>query len=310
LQTLGTLLLRLRDGTLPDIPQVRELRRSVEDHCQKTIEGFVDASSRDPQAIGESIMAYEHLGDLHFSSGRVDDSAQALAHAIGLSEQLVAEHASDGGNRAVLGNCHNKLALCLHASGRRTEAIGHFRQARRAYLAAVELDPRSIENVRRLRWFLAICPDARFRDPDRVLSLTAEMIEREEEQACPRMWDPSRSPHWLLRGIAYCQKGDFAAAIDALERPLQSEYSGQGPLYGAGDSGLGWFVLAMAYHRSGHRIRALDCYRNAIRVMDIFRPRDPELMNLRAEAAALLGMADEPTTTGRKEESAPRSSNH
>ena len=59
----------------------------------------------------------------------------------------------------------------------------------------------------------------------------------------------------------------------------------------------------MAYHQTGGRARALACYRAAAQVMDTTRPmKDQELMILRAEAAALLSIADHRTPNGRKEE--------
>jgi serine/threonine protein kinase/tetratricopeptide (TPR) repeat protein len=304
LQGLQSLLLRLGDKTLPDIPEFRELRRSVEEHARRTIEEFIVASSRDPKLLNESIVASIHLAELYFQSGRLEECSKVFAHAIALCERLMAMDPSNPGYPSQVGTCHNMLGLELCASGMRTEAIEHFEQARRAFLRVVELDPESFESLRRLRWFLVICPEARFRDPDRVLELTAKMIEKQRNPGAAQPWDPSLSPHWLVRGIAFYRKGDFASAIDALERPLHTQRPERGMLYGAGDIGLGWFFLAMAYHQTGDRARALDCYRTAVRVMDTSRPRDAELLNVRAEATAQLDLTDQPAPTAKEEYSA------
>jgi tetratricopeptide (TPR) repeat protein len=304
LQGLQSLLLRLGDKTLSDIPSFRELRHAVEEHARKTIEEFIDASSRDPNVLAESSLASVHLADLYFQSGRIEECPKVFAQAIDLCERLMAMDPSNPVYPSHIGSSHNMLGLELCASGLRNEAIAHFEQARRAFLRVVELDPESFESLRRLRWFLAICPEPRFRDPDRVLELTARMIEKEGSLGALQRSDPTLSPHWLLRGIAFYRKGEFASAIDALERPLQVQRPESPSLYGAGDVGLGWFFMAMAYHQAGDRARALDCYRTAARVMDTSRPRDPELMNVRAEAAALLGRSDDPPPTGQMEENA------
>ena len=162
--------------------------------------------------------------------------------------------------------------------------------------------------MRRLRWFLAVAPDPRMRDPDRVLELTARMIELESVVEYSRRWDPSLSPHWILRGIALHCKGEFASAIIELEPPLQARRKDRTPTYWSSDVLLVSFVLAMAYHKTGDRVRALDYYRTAAREMDITRPRDAELMVVRAESAALLGVTEHPNSTGRKEDDTPQHS--
>ncbi len=302
LQGLDHLLLRLHDRTLPDSAQVRELRRSVREHSRRTIEGFIDESSRDPRVLSESIEACHHLANLCFVSGEIKEAITAFEQAIRLGERLVTVDPSKPDHAAVLGTSHNILGLQLYASGLRSQAIDHFERARKDYLRAVELDPQRFESLRRLRWFLAICPEASFRDPGRVLELTARMIEKEKDTRSARPYDPSLSPHWLLEGIAHYRKGDFRAAIDTLEPPLAPERHGTESLYGAGDIALGCFVLAMAYHHAGDGARALDRYRSATRVMNTSRPSDTELAIFRAEAAALLGVTDHPMSTREKEE--------
>jgi serine/threonine-protein kinase len=289
LHSLGMLLLRVGDETLPDVPQVRDLRRSVEDHCQATIEGFIKSSSLDPQTLSESIAACHHLADLCFASGRVEESARALALAIDLSNRLVLQDSSRADYRLLLGNTQNILGLKLYAGGRQDEAIQHFQRAHRTYLAALQSEPADHEVRRRLRWLLAVCPEPGLRDPDRVLALTDEMVEIERMRETPLPFDTSRSPHWLFRGIGLYRKGRFESAIDVLDGPLRTVDRDQHLLYGAGDLALGQFVLAMAYHRTGQRTRGLESFDAGVRIMQTTCSRVAEIMIFRAEAAALLG---------------------
>jgi tetratricopeptide (TPR) repeat protein len=293
---LQTLRLRVGDRTLPDVPQVRELRSSIEDHCRSTFEGFVDPSSRDPQVLGESLAAYSELAGINFVRGQIEAGSEDLSRAIALCERFVGEHPSSS-DYATLGNCHYSFGIALLASGLRPQAIDHFQQARQAYLQAVEQNPPSHESVRRLRWFLVACPEAKFRDPDRALELTQNMIEEEKRLGAPLPWDPSRSPHWLLRGIALYRKDDPASAINELEQVMQTQQATRESLNGAGDLVVGRLVLAMAHQRRGNPARALTCYRAAAEVMDVTRPGDADLRVLRAEAAALLGVTNESTPT-------------
>ena len=157
--------------------------RSVAEHCESAIEGFVDTSSRNHSVRLQSVSASQHLADLYFLNSRIDQCVNALSRAIDLCEQFVAEHPTSSSYRTLLGNCHQKLAVQLFASGRRSDAIDHFHEARRAYRVAVELSPDTIDPLRRLRWFLAICPEASLRDPGQVLRLTSRMIELERRLA-------------------------------------------------------------------------------------------------------------------------------
>ena len=136
LQGLQHLLFRLQDRTLPDVPQVRELRRSVQEETRRTIEGFIDASSRDPRVLSESIIGCQHLAQICFLSGEVKDAIKAFEQAIHLGDRLVTLDPSEPEHATARGNCHNTLGLRLYASGLRSQAINHFEQARRIYRRA------------------------------------------------------------------------------------------------------------------------------------------------------------------------------
>jgi hypothetical protein len=73
--------------------------------------------------------------------------------------------------------------------------------------------------------------------------------------------------------------------VAALEKALQ--------LRSGGDSS-DWFFLAMAHWQLGEREQARQRYGQAVQWMNKNNPYDVELCRLRAEAATLLGIEDEP----------------
>ena len=111
LQTLDSLLLRLRDRSLPDEPRVRELRQSIEKHAQRMIESFVDASSTDPAVLAESIAAYHHLANLSFTCGRIEECSHYMSSAFRLCERLIVYDPSSSDYAEHLAQCHHKLGI-------------------------------------------------------------------------------------------------------------------------------------------------------------------------------------------------------
>ena len=65
------------------------------------------------------------------------------------------------------------------------------------------------------------------------------------------------------------------------------------PLRSGGESS-DWFFLAMAHWQLGERVEACDSYDEAVQWMDKNRPHDEDLCRLRVEAAALLGIPEQP----------------
>jgi hypothetical protein len=60
-----------------------------------------------------------------------------------------------------------------------------------------------------------------------------------------------------------------------------------------GDS-IDWFFLAAAHWEMGDKKQARRWYDQAVAWMDTNHPKDPELLRVRAEAAAVLGMVEPP----------------
>lgn len=76
----------------------------------------------------------------------------------------------------------------------------------------------------------------------------------------------------------------------------------------AGGSPADCFFLAMARYQRGRKDQARQWYDRAVDTMEKNHSQDDELRRFRAEAAALLGLADRPTTAVKKEKNTTRQS--
>jgi uncharacterized protein HemY len=90
---------------------------------------------------------------------------------------------------------------------------------------------------------------------------------------------PDDARAWLTLGIARCRLGEWKPAVEAINKSAQ--------LRGGGD-GSDLFYLAMAQEHLGEKELARQSYARAIKWMDKYRPKDPELRRLREEVERQL----------------------
>jgi tetratricopeptide (TPR) repeat protein len=183
--------------------------------------------------------------------------------------------------RSALGNL-------LWATGRRQEASALFRQAEQE---ARRDNDRGWHNAV-LAWLLATCPDEHVRNPTEAVALAEKAV---------KMSPPAGSFGRTL-GVARYRAGDARGAVAALEKSLELGPTGlfRSP---RGDSSE-WFFLAMAHWHLGDKEQARKWYDQAVRWTEKNRPRDPELLRFREEAAEVLGVKNQPAPHG--EEAPPR----
>jgi tetratricopeptide (TPR) repeat protein len=139
------------------------------------------------------------------------------------------------------------------------------------YLQQTREDPNHLNNV---AWFLVLCPDGRFRDPERAVALARKAVRKA----------PAEGTYWNTLGVALYRAGDWKGVLAALDRSMELRQGGDG---------FDWFILAMAHWRLREKDLARSWYREAVQWMDDPRnkvPADDELRRLQDEAAALLGM--------------------
>jgi tetratricopeptide (TPR) repeat protein len=146
-----------------------------------------------------------------------------------------------------------------------------WREAIAALEKAIELEPTDCVGVNGLAWLLATARDPKLRDPGRAVSLAKRGIELH----------PNSGGHVNTLGIALCRTGDWQAAAATLAESMR--------LREGGDS-FDWFFMAMAQWQLGNRDAAGQWYDKAVGWMEKNKPKDPELIRFRSEAAQLLGV--------------------
>jgi len=167
------------------------------------------------------------------------------------------------------GMTQTTLGQFLHDTGRTDEAAGAFAAALAAYREGEQRFPEDSDLLGRFTWFLATCPDAKFRDLEQALALAQKAVEL----------GPARMQGWLSLGLARHRTGDHAGAIRALEKAAT--------LRSAGDN-VGGFILAMAHWRLGNHDTARQQLRRTATWMDQKMPDHAELRRFRAEAEKLI----------------------
>ena len=136
--------------------------------------------------------------------------------------------------------------------------------------AAVTADP-SEWNAH--AWKLATDSDPAARNPIEAVRLAEQTVAA----------GPTNADYVKTLGVARYRAGDFAGSIEALIRSIDTQGLG-------GDAA---FFLAMAHARLGHPAEAQDWYRRADEWTRAKQPSDAALRRFRAEAAAVLDVADD-----------------
>jgi WD40 repeat protein/tRNA A-37 threonylcarbamoyl transferase component Bud32/tetratricopeptide (TPR) repeat protein len=123
--------------------------------------------------------------------------------------------------------------------------------------------------LRQTAWFLATCPDARFRNPGQAVRLARMAHDKV----------PTNSLLSQALGVAHYRAGDWKAAVAVLTPPAKGREV---------NDGLSGFFLAMAHWRLGDRDKARRCYAAAVSWAEQFQAGREETCRFCAEAAALL----------------------
>jgi serine/threonine-protein kinase len=177
------------------------------------------------------------------------------------------------------------IALCprdaqaWHDRGLAHERLGAWDKVRADWSKTLELQPQSAFYQENLARFLATCPDARLRDPDRAVGLAGKVVTG----------NPSNAGAWNTLGVARYRAGSWKEATAALNRSLE--------LHGGRLESLDTFFLAMTSWRQGEKYAARRWYDRAVAWTEAHRQeleKDAlhrvELQRFRAEAEETLGL--------------------
>jgi serine/threonine protein kinase len=223
----------------------------------------------------------EALALVHFNLGAYyedrGDAGKAEAHhrqALELRSRLSAENPGVPRLRHVLAASHNALGVQLGALGRREAAAEQFGKAAALWAEAVaepaEGSPEGDRGAALDAYaaFLADCPDARWRDPDRAVALAGEAVRRA----------PQHGGYWATLGLGQYRAGDYPAARAALRRAREVR---------ATRDLAENLLTALAQWRCGDRDRARRSFTEALKAAGEEPPANDQVRRLRAEAEEL-----------------------
>jgi serine/threonine protein kinase/tetratricopeptide (TPR) repeat protein len=253
---LGELL--VDEGRLPEAEAA--LRQSVTLYRK-----VVAQDARFWQAWDRLCDAYVRLGRLLAVKGVTSEAEQLLREAVAIGEKQRAAF-------PLVSRYRDQLILCYAALSQLLAAWGRTADCRELMGKLSSLVPEGATASNELAWLLANCAEKSLRDPRRAVQWARQAVDL----------TPQFAAYWRTLGVAYYRAGDNTAAVAALERA--SELRGNN----RGEDAVVCFFQAMAHARLGHTDRAQSSYDQGSEWALGHQPNDPELRDLRAEAAREL----------------------
>jgi tetratricopeptide (TPR) repeat protein len=209
---------------------------------------------------------HSDLGHLLHSQGRLEEAETEYR------KTLATNGPADPATKAVLAEARDRVGVLLHATARLQEAEKNFELARRSKTQLAKAYPDVPAFHGGLAWFLAHCPDERFRDPAQAVTSAAT--------ACDLA--PLDGNQWVCLGAARYRADDWGGASAALEK-ARERGNAMTPIDG--------LFLAMSRWQAGDRQEAQRCYQVASAQMEKRGLGDEELRRLLAEAKVLIASA-------------------
>ena len=251
----------------------------------KLIQDFPDVTEH-RRRLG---VAYGSLGDSLCDLGKLSEAEDAYRRTVSIWAKLGADHSGEQDFLMHVAQSHESLGRFLYRSGRHGEATSAFLRARDGYERLVADFPAEDSWKYWLAELLGECPDPKVANRAGAVRLATEAVDLQ----------PWKGDNWRLLGFLCYRAGDWDRAVRALENARRL----------GSDDGLGsWFVLAMSYWRRGEPDQARAWLNKANRRMEEDQVKDHDILSVGAEATALLGMTENRTTMGKKDENATRQS--
>jgi serine/threonine-protein kinase len=220
-----------------------------------------------PQDYQHLAICRINLGRLKTKLGEYDAAKQSFVDAI----TDLAKAGDSDDVRDSLAWAHTYLADLLWRKEETREAETFFRKA----LEIREKLDRHAEHRYNLAHLLVMCPHPDVQD----FGHAAEVARRAIEQV------PHNVKYWTMLGAAHYRAGDWKACIDALK---EAERLGSQP------NGVLLAYRAMAHWQSGQQDEAQQDFDQALKAIEATAPGRLETIELRDEAAQLLGRPAQP----------------
>jgi tetratricopeptide (TPR) repeat protein len=221
--------------------------------------------------------ALDGLGHSLATLGRIDEAEHAFKDGL-LVRDWLAAHAPDAGRFRDLAIAREGLARLLAETGRALEAVEERQIALRIWDILVGNHSRNadyrnhrIAALNDLAWLLATDPDPRVHDPSQALMLAEEAVRSSGDHEAS----------WNTLGVTRYRVGDWAGAIEALERSALASIDGLGTAFDH-------YFLSMAWCRLQHEGQAREWLERGIAWTARHRLGHPPLERFREEAESLL----------------------
>ena len=234
-------------------------------------------SGEDDEARRIQAEALDGLGYSSIAEGHLEEAEAAFREALAIRDELAARSPDDERFRD-LAIARDGLSRALAESGRIVEAIEERRIALQIWeiLEAnhprvVEYRDRRVNTLNDLAWLLATNPGPTTHDPEQALALAEESVRI----------SPDHDASWNTLGVARYRAGDWAGAIEALERSAASYQDG-------GGTAFDHYFLAMAWCCLQHHDHAEEWLERGIAWAARHRPGHSALERFRKEAESLL----------------------
>jgi tetratricopeptide (TPR) repeat protein len=213
----------------------------------------------DRQMLGSAL---SHLGSVLDRLGRAEEAEQSHRKALAVREQLAVDNPDvpDFGKQLAASHCD------LGALLRNTEC---FPQAVERFREANKLDSTNPEPLDRLAELLANCPDPKLRDAVHAMQLATRAVDLRPRSAAYRQ----------TLGEAQYRAGKYTESLATLDEALR----------GGAPAGRTRLFQAMAYWKTGDKVRARQSYIEAVKWAAQHKVRDAAFQRLFQEAADLMG---------------------
>jgi tetratricopeptide (TPR) repeat protein len=262
----------LRLGRFQDAVQAYEAALNLFEQVPEEFPGDVTHLQARAELLRE-------LGDAHKARGRRADAQTAYRRALTLFEEVwVAESTGRRSLPRYLLETSDRLIALLVEDGQFAPAIAERRRLLQRF-------PDSAELLNNQAWSLATSPDPSLRDPGEALDLAkrATTLVRLD------------GTYLNTLGVAHYRNRAWKDALEPLFLSVALRKGG---------NSFDFFFLAMAHWQLGEKDRARNWYARAVAWMEKHKPKDKELLYVRAEAEALIGAPKPPGGSSKEADAA------